>query len=517
MNKPLKILLVALMLMSTKSLAQIKFEDEFKDFFIAVQMSDVFPDSKTFPDCVPLYSSQQIVSNYQNEKNNPDFNLMTFIYANFRIPENNSPAVNLVTGSSIQQHITDLWPLLTRQPSKQQGSLIPLPFPYVVPGGRFREIYYWDSYFTMLGLKVSQRGDLIRNMVKNFAYLIDTLGFIPNGNRTYYLSRSQPPFFSSMVRLLATIEGDSVLTEFLPQMEKEYNYWMDGKEKLNDSNPAYRRVVYLSENEYLNRYWDDLARPRTESFKEDSLLAKKTNRDPQDLYRNIRAACESGWDFSSRWFKDGKTLETINTTNIIPVDLNCLLYQLEKTIADAYIAKGNFKKSKEYLSLANNRKRILLKYCWDEEDQFYFDYDFKDKKRTGIYSLAALYPLYFKIANAEHARAVESVVKNKFLMDGGVVTSFTNTRQQWDYPNGWPPLQHITIEGLKNFGLSSLAEKITQNWVQNNTRVYRNTGKMLEKYNVMDTKLEAGGGEYPTQDGFGWTNGVLLDLLSELD
>ncbi|MDP1844970.1 MAG: trehalase family glycosidase, partial [Sediminibacterium sp.] len=163
-----------------------------------VQRSGIFSDSKFFVDCVPKFSSEIIVEKYINTKDSIGFDLVSFVEANFTYPKERE-AVYSSSNKSIELHLSDLWDELTRKPDQQAGTLIPLPNPYIVPGGRFREIYYWDSYFTMLGLKESGRVDLIENMVNNFAYLIDQFGFIPNGNRTYYLSRSQPPFFALMV------------------------------------------------------------------------------------------------------------------------------------------------------------------------------------------------------------------------------------------------------------------------------------------------------------------------------
>lgn len=185
-------------------------------------------------------------------------------------------------------------------------SLLPLPKPYVVPGGRFREVYYWDSYFTMLGLAESGHWDKVEDMVSNFAAEIDAWGHIPNGNRSYYLSRSQPPFFSFMVELLATHDGDRVLKTWLPQMEKEYQYWMKGADAL-EPGKANQRVVRMEDGALLNRYWDDNDTPRPESWLDDVTTAKNNpNRPATEIYRDLRSAAASGWDFSSRWMDDPK-------------------------------------------------------------------------------------------------------------------------------------------------------------------------------------------------------------------
>jgi alpha,alpha-trehalase len=265
----------------------------------------------------------------------------------------------------------------------------------------------------------------------------------------------------------------------------------------------------------LNRYWDDRPAPRPESYKEDVQLARATGQNPDSLYRHIRAAAESGWDFSNRWFRDGRTLATIHKTEIVPVDLNALLYHLELTIAEAFRLQGNTPRQEAYLRLALSRKSAIRKYCWDSNARFFTDYDIVRSQPTPTLSLAALFPLYFQIASGREAKRVHRKVKKQFLKTGGLITTLEDTKQQWDSPNGWAPLQWIGIKGLENYNYKATANKIANNWIEANQKVYRNKGKMVEKYNVIDQSDEAGGGEYPLQDGFGWSNGVLLRLLSE--
>ena len=188
--------------------------------FENVQMQEIFPDQKTFADCVPIRKPSEIMADYQRLAKEPNFDLKAFVAANFTRPPN---------PDDITTHIKRLWRVLRREPAKpvEGSSLLALPHPYIVPGGRFDEIYYWDSYFTMLGLRESDEIEMIENMMKNFASLIDRYGFIPNGNRSYYLSRSQPPFFSLMVELLAEAKGNGVYVEYLPALQKEYKL-LDG-------------------------------------------------------------------------------------------------------------------------------------------------------------------------------------------------------------------------------------------------------------------------------------------------
>ncbi len=501
-------------------------EDKNTDFdyyssqlFKDVQLAAIFPDSKTFVDCTPKQPLIDINARYIDQKSNDGFNLKEFVEANFEMPVNPTTGFVSDTSKTMRDHIVSLWPVLTRTPDQtnELSSLISLPGDYIVPGGRFREIYYWDSYFTMEGLMVSGQESMAKNMVDNFSYLIDTLSFIPNGNRNYYNGRSQPPFYALMVDRLAQEDRDLFIS-YLPYLESEYEFWMSGSETLSNETNAVKRVVRMEDGSALNRYWDNYASPRPESFKEDYELAEELSGDAQiKMYRDLRAGAESGWDYTSRWFADGQRLSTIHTTDIIPVDLNSLLYFLELKIAQGYNWKDDLEQAQVFLDKADRRKQAILKYLWDEEDKFFVDYDFIAGKKTGVLSLAAAYPLYFKIATKGQAKLTLERLSADFLKAGGFVTTLNETGQQWDFPNGWAPLQWITINAFYNYGQGEVGNEAATKWVARNSTVYKTTGKMMEKYDVINTELLAGGGEYPLQDGFGWTNGVALALQKILD
>jgi alpha,alpha-trehalase len=483
------------------------------ELFKAVQMSDIFPDSKTFCDYIPKGSFAEIEQKYLDYYQTLDFDLEQFIKDNFTKNPFLSIDYQSDTSKSLENHLEDLWEILTRQPTQADGSFIELPFPYIVPGGRFQEMYYWDSYFTILGLQTSGKIDLIENIADNFAHLIDQFGYIPNGNRTYFLGRSQPPFFSLIVEVLREEKGDGMLTKYLPFLEKEYAFWMQGKDDVSTQNPTHKRVIFLRDFYYLNRYWDESDTPRPESYREDVELAKDSPESSEGFFRHIRSAAESGWDFSCRWFKDGQNMNTIHTTDILPVDLNCLLFNLEKTIFKAYLSINDKKKIDTYYTLMNLRERAIKKYFYNREKSYYFDYDFVEKKQTEVYSLAGIFPLFFNIAKILQVRKMVNVIESKFLKEGGLITTLSNTKQQWDAPNGWAPLQYIAYKGIMKYGFFDLANTIKSRWMQTNEKVYAETGKMTEKYNVEAPNIKAGGGEYPNQDGFGWTNGVYLKFL----
>lgn len=490
--------------------------------FRSVQHSGIFKDSKTFVDAIPVKPPEYIMSLYDSVKNLPDFDLKQFVYANFKIPDSDSAKVPVKKTNSMGEHITELWPLLEHAPDiKTEGStLLPLPYPYVVPGGRFREIYYWDSYFTILGLIADKKLTDAENMVRNFAYLLDTCGMIPNGNRVYYLTRSQPPFFSLMIDLLSRVKNDyKWALQFLPQMQKEYSFWMNGSSELKGSEyNAFEHSVSLGENEILNRYFDFDTIPREESFREDDLLSQKIPaRERPVFFRNLRSAAESGWDFSSRWFGDNKSLLTIETSDIIPVDLNCLIYFMEERLSFFLRLSGNLAQSEIYKIRSENRKALINKYFWNESLGVYLDYNWKKMRQKELVSLAGCFPLFFGIASEVQARRTAEYLSRKMLFEGGLTATEQKTSQQWDAPNGWPPLQYIAVKALREYKLNSLADTIRSRWLRLNERVFLNTGRMVEKYNVMDITLFAGGGEYALQDGFGWTNGVAKAFLREFD
>lgn len=507
-------------------------DEEYGELFKEVQLKAIFADSKTFTDCLPKIKAEEILKKYEEQKKAKNFDLRKFVLENFTMPSNgnnnyvsnlNNAAEQGVAQQDVaQQHINELWSVLTRKPKDIGGTLVPLLKPHVLTDSRFSEVYYWDSYFTMLGLQVSGKDSLMSNTVLNFAQLIQDFGHIPSGNRSYYFSRSQPPFFTSMVKLLSEIKGhEDKLVQTLPQIQREYQYWMaverggEDAQKQNDArkkgDKAYRKTVFIGKDDMLNRYYDEKDTPRPEAFKEDIQLASKSGRKVNQVYRDLRSGAESGWDFSSRWLRDGQNLATIHTTDILPVDLNAILYDMEMTLAAIYKAKNEPEYAKNLEQLANKRKAIFDKYFWNEASGFYFDYDFVAGKQTDVYSLAAVYPLFFKLATPAQAEKVARVLETKFLQAGGLMTTLNQTNQEWDGANGFAPLQYLAIQGLRNYGFNELANKIKQNWIANNLKVYKATGKMVDKYNVSNLS----GGEYPRQDGFGWTNGVLLKLLSE--
>ena len=488
-------------------------QQSFQELFAAVQDAQIFADGKTFVDAVPKSAPDLILAEFRAHRPESKEALAQFVAAHFAMPASADAAPSPPDQVPLLQHIDRLWDVLTRRTptAPTYSSLLPLPQAYVVPGGRFREIYYWDSYFTMLGLSSAGRNDLIEGMVSDFAYLIDTFGHVPNGARTYYVSRSQPPFFFAMVGLLSPQDPPAGYARFLSELKREHAFWMEGENNLR-AGLAHRRIVALPDGSILNRYWDDSDAPRDEAYREDTLLARSSGRPPAQLYRDIRAAAESGWDFGSRWFADGQSRATMETTAIIPVDLNALLYGMELAIRSGCERSGDAACADEFKQRAARRRAAIDRYLWDSSGT-YFDYRWTQRQRIPRTSAATLYPLFVGLASARQAHAVATTARTHLLAPGGVVTTPIATGQQWDAPNGWAPIQWIAISGLRDYGESALAQTIACRWLFNVESVYQRTGKLVEKYDVMDTGQKGGGGEYPAQDGFGWTNGVSERLL----
>ena len=488
--------------------------DLFGDLFAAVQEGGLFADSKTFADAIPRRAPEAILHEWRTQPPAGDTALAAFVAANFDLPKDEAGVPP--DARPLRDHIVELWATLTREPVTPApgSSLLALPRRHVVPGGRFRELYYWDSFFTMLGLVRSGRQDLVEDMIASFGSLFDRFGHIPNGTRSYYLSRSHPPVFYLMAAL-SQDRSEAALRERLRWMRVEHGFWMDGEETL-DQGGEHRRVVRLADGTLLNRYWDDRAAPRDESWREDVELAQRVpERDAGELWRDIRAAAESGWDFSSRWLGDGRTLETIRTTRLLPIDLNALLFGLERAIAEEANALGDHATAAEFARRADARREAINRHLWNPDAGMFADYDL-DLARARDQSTAAQgFALFTGVAPAGRPPAVADAMHG-LLRAGGLVTTGDDTGQQWDAPNGWAPLHWVAIEGLRAYGQNALADTIAQRWLAMVSDHYDATGHLLEKYDVEQCRA-GGGGEYGTEIGFGWTNGVTLALMQDLD
>jgi len=398
----------------------------------------------------------------------------------------------------------------------EQYSLLPVKYEFIAPGGRFLEPYYWDAYWIIKGLMASEMYEAAARMIKNYAEFVETYNFIPNGGRVYYLQRSQPPLFIPMVyEFYENTKNVSFVENLLPTMEQEFNYWMENRS---------HNVTVGNEEYTLYRYRAGSNVPRPESYQADIDLANNSTFPAKQLYRNIASAAESGQDFSTRWFQDELNLNTIETMNVLPVDLNSYLcwnmdildYLFDEVAQDS-------EKSKYYRDKLVDHRRAVHNVFYNSTVGAWLDYNLrKESHNTNFYAPLAA-PLFTNCYNSLDQSKAEGVFnffkKSKaFDYPSGVPQSMIqNAEQQWDFPNGWGNINHIIIEGLRKSEspeMQDQAFEIAKKWIRGNYKVYKATGHMWEKYNVVGSVPAPGkGGEYDVQDGFGWTNGAILDLL----
>lgn len=406
------------------------------------------------------------------QRNQSGFDLRHFVDVNFTLPKAGEKYVP-PAGQSLREHIDGLWPVLTRSTKNVEkwDSLLPLPESYVVPGGRFREIYYWDSYFTMLGLAESGHWDKVADMVANFGYEIDAWGHIPNGNRTYYLSRSQPPFFAFMVELLAQHEGDDALKEYLPQLQKEYAYWMEGVETLQPGQQN-QRVVKLEDGSVLNRYWDDRDTPALNPGLKISLPPKAppTARQRRSIETSALPPPPAGISAPAGWIIRSSSVPSVPPRLSLSILTLCCISW--KTLARASAAAGDRAKASQYDTLANARQKAIEMHLWNNKEGWYADYDLQNNKIRDQLTAAALFPLYVNAAAKDRAAKVAAAAQAHLLQPGGLATTSVKSGQQWDAPNGWAPLQWVAAEGLQNYGQDDVAMEVTWRFLTNVQHTY---------------------------------------------
>ncbi|XP_053404626.1 trehalase-like isoform X2 [Mercenaria mercenaria] len=403
-------------------------------------------------------------------------------------------------------------------------SLIYLDHPFIVPGGRFRETYYWDSYWVIKGLLVCEMKATVKGMLENFISLVKRYGMVPNGNRIYYTRRSQPPFLIPMVDLYIEATNDiDFLRESIPYLADEYKFWM--------TNRSVKYNVGNNQEFVLNRYAAPITKPRPESYTEDISTKNKQSRvSPSEMYQNLASAAESGWDFSSRWFSqefqdetsdETRWLSYTDTTDVIPVDLNSILCWNEMLMAKFYNSLGEQNASMHYRQQQKARQDAMMSLFWDQEKGVWFDLSLAAKSKRQRFFPSNVFPLFvgcYDKGNSKLESQVLAYLKDKNVIDfaSGVPSSLLQTGQQWDFPNAWPPLQDILISALTDGDLPEgrqVGLELASRWIQSNYIGWNRTHNMFEKYVVTSMGSRGSGGEYDVQDGFGWTNGVILDFL----
>ncbi|KAA0166485.1 hypothetical protein FNF31_00315 [Cafeteria roenbergensis] len=442
-----------------------------------------------------------------------------------------------VTLRSFASGVNAIWRDLTRQvapdvvAAPQRHTLLPLPRHFVVAGGRFRELYFWDSYWIVLGLLRSGMTETATAMVENLAWTARLLGKVPNGARAYYVNRSQPPLLALMADAVVAETGNATLAAYvLPAVQAEMRWYGI----LSGGSGAQEVTVG---KEKLYRYNVAVSGPRPESWREDMATAKQAGAPPGSqaalsLWGNIASAAESGWDFSSRWLgAGGRDMTTARTSSIVPADLNSIVVMQLRAAARLERvggAAGSGTTASQYEARATQLCSSINAALWNESLAWWADFDLEAgalKPATAV-TPAAFFPLWAGCAGSDvngtvpdmAYRAANALVHTSGLwQEGGVVTSNLVTGQQWDSPAAWPPLQWILVQALLRAEAKTDAKELARRWLRSNMLGFQRTGTMFEKYDAFNPGHISGGGEYTPQRGFGWTNGVVLDLLSQFD
>jgi alpha,alpha-trehalase len=409
-----------------------------------------------------------------------------------------------------------------------EHGLLYLPFPYVVPGGRFNEMYGWDSYFTQVGLVRDGEITLARNMTDNFVYQIEHYGKILNANRTYYLGRSQPPFLTQMVLNVYRKQRDLTwLRKTVPAIEKYYRFWIE--EPHLTTATGLSRYYDLGEGpapEVLSGERDAEGRDHYDHVKEyyrthtvtDYDVSKFYNKEKDELtalfYKGDRSMRESGFDPSNRFGPF-----SVDIINYNPVCLNSLLYLMEKDTAEIMTTLGRAREARVWTSRAAERRRKVNSLMWDNADGLYYDYNFAESKLRRYAFVTSFYPLWVGIADRRQAARLVSNLK-KFERSGGLLTSTSVTGSQWDAPYGWAPTEMIAIQGLRRYGYATEANRITVNFLSTILKEFLQHNTIVEKYDVERRESEVSAGlkfGYKSNEiGFGWTNAAFTELYAQL-
>jgi alpha,alpha-trehalase len=410
----------------------------------------------------------------------------------------------------------------------QESGLLYLPNPYVVPGGRFNEMYGWDSYFILLGLLRDGQPALAKFMTDNFLYEVRHYGKVLNANRTYYLTRSQPPFLSRMVLDVYMSTGDSTwLKQSLPALENYYQYWtrephltpQTGLSRYDGGSDQPSPEVVFGERDEAGKNHYDRVREyyRTHEVKEYNLADfydSNTGQLTPLFYRGDRAMRESGFDPSARFGPF-----SVGIVNYNSVDLNSLLYRMEMDLAAIHSLLDQPRQAELWSQRAATRASTIRRLMWDQKTGLFADYNFVTSQRLDYPFLTTFYPLWAGLATQEEAAAVAANLP-LFEKEGGLQTSSHVSGNQWDAPFGWAPLQIIAIEGLRRYGFDAAAERLSVKFLSMILRDFDQHRTIKEKYNVVEGKSDLGAGikfGYTSNEiGFGWTNAAFVLLWQTL-
>jgi alpha,alpha-trehalase len=488
-----------------------------------------------------------------------------------------SDRVSALTGSLKQQlqfgnNINPVQQQEEQFQQQQKSSLISLPNVAIVPGERFRETYYWDTFWVALGLLECDMFSTATGVIRNLLYMVERFGFVPNGSRVYYLNRSQPPVLATAVRAVYEKTRDIDLLKYaVPLLQREHVYMTKPEKCVNVVSQKTGNLHTLS------RYWAYTEKPRPESYREDlhtaqefcelfcnKIDSKESDQLRADLFRDIASAAESGHDFSSRWFEDRQSIRTIRTTKIVPADLNGFMFkmerdlawlarQLEQNVESVEDVENAQEVAVKFEIMAETRRNAIFEVLWDDSEEKRWrdlvlrrskfdsytvapeDMDsalhknnrFDDPDAVYEYSFAPgpyasdWVPLWcgvFEKNSKEAMQACESLTKSPIVNVAGISCSTVKSGEQWDFPNVWAPLTHMLVEGLDEFGgdeYKSFAKENAHKYLKSVSKGLRLSGAMHEKYDARFFGAIGRGGEYAPQTGFGWSNAVALVFLSK--
>jgi alpha,alpha-trehalase len=403
-----------------------------------------------------------------------------------------------------------------------EPGLLYVPEPYVVPGGRFNEMYGWDSYFIVLGLVRDGENERARQQTENFLYEVERYGKVLNANRTYYLTRSQPPLLSEMV-LLA--KGDDAwMARARRALEATHRYWTSPPHLAGDtglsryfdsgSGPAPEVVHGERDAAGLSHYDRVRAFYRThtvDAYDVNEYYDRQRDRLLDAFYVGDRSMRESGFDPSDRFGPFG-----VDVIHYAPVCLNVLLARLENDLAQLALQFHDNEAAARWNALYEERRRRIDRYLWDQPSGLYLDWNFKTGKRRLYPFATTFWPLWAKLASPEQAARVRANLR-LFERSGGLRTSDRTTGNQWDAPFGWAPLQLFAVRGLDGYGYNDDARRVARAFLSMVVEDFERRGAIVEKYDVERRTSQIEGsirfGYAENQVGFGWTNGVFLDLL----
>lgn len=514
-----------------------------------VQMARIFPDSKTFIDYqmrndanVTLAAFQQLLDQTNNSLTKND--LTEFVHLHFTDEsglENWMPSdfeqypafvKNIKDDAfrTLADYVHRTWPLLAKKvksdvfENPERYSIIPVPNGFIVPGGRFRELHYYDTYWIIKGLLISGMLSTAEGIIENFIELQRTVGHVPSGGRWYYQERSQPPLLIAMVSLYLQYFTDiQFLGKIINALEKELNYWLETQTASFTKN----NKIYT-----LLRYYAPSTGPRPESYYDDykNALHFSTTEKRQNFFTELKSASESGWDFSSRWFIDSNGNNTGSLLNtkidtIIPVDLNAIFANALQIVSTYQKLLLNPVSAKHWESLANQWRSNIEEVFWNEDVGVWLDYDVSNQKHRNYFYPSNLAPLWMNVVNREdiekRAPRVIQYLDNTGVLNyrGGVPASLLSTGEQWDLPNAWPPLVSLFVNSVDALGTEeskNISLTIAQDWLRASLRAYlSHDQKFFDRYNAKNPEKVGIGKEYEPQEGFGWTIGVILELLTK--